>query len=54
MYHKPLVYTDDGWLAREIFVVNIGDRLPAKFTYTYESAAALTVSMLALSMLSAY
>ena len=37
-YVKGLIYTDDGWLSRKIFIVNINENTPAKFTYTYEAA----------------
>ena len=36
-YERPMPYTNDGWLARTIFVVNIQDSLPAKFFYSYVS-----------------
>ena len=32
-----MIYTDDGWLARKIFVVNTDNRISAKFKYTYMS-----------------
>ena len=50
-YLKGLYYTDNGWLSRKVFVVNSAEGRPARFTYTYETAKHLVISVASLAVL---
>ena len=48
---KGLVYSDDGWLPKQLFIVNRDMRNFATFTYVYETATKLSITIVSATSL---